>query len=173
MRLTRLALVPGTLAGLGTLALLSGCQSTVVIEPAPHATSAACADVMIRLPDAIGEFPNRKTSAQATDAWGDPTAVVLRCGMEPPAPTTDPCVQVDGVDWISLEENADSWRFLSYGRTPAVEVLVDPTRVSGANVLTAVSGAVSTLDKTGACVSAKDATVVDENNNPITPTATP
>lgn len=150
----------------------------VVVEPAPQATSAACADVMLRLPDSIGEFKDRKTSSQATDAWGDPTAVILRCGMEPPAPTTDPCVQVDGVDWISVEEKDDSWRFVAYGRTPSVEVLVDPKQVSGATVLSAVSGAVSTLEKTGECVSSKDATVVDENNNPIStrspaPTSSP
>ncbi len=149
------------------LAGISACTPAVVVEPAPQATSAACADVMLRLPDTIGDFKNRKTSSQATDAWGDPTSVILRCGMEPPAPTTNPCVHVDGVDWISVEEKDDSWRFVAYGRTPSVEVIVDPKQVSGANVLTAVSGAVSTLEKTGECVSTKDATVVDENNNPI------
>lgn len=149
-------LLAATLAT-ATVVTLAACSPTVIIEPAPHATSAACADVLLRLPDKIGDFSRRKTSSQATDAWGDPTAVVLRCGMDAPGPTTDPCITADGVDWISAQEDEKTWRFLSYGRDPAVEVLVDPTKLPGATVLTAVSGAVSTIQKTNACVGAQDA----------------
>ena len=172
---------------LAGIAVLSGCTSTLVVEPAPYATAAGCADVMLRLPEDIGDYGERKTSAQATEGWGEPAAVVLRCGMEPPAPTTDPCVTVDGVDWIAPVEDTggdgatanpqpagagtdgpagdaaagggdSSWTFVSYGRTPAVEVIIDTTKLSGAAVLSAVSPAVSTLEKTGECVAAGDLT---------------
>ena len=55
-------------------------------------------------------------------AWGDP-AVVARCGVTPLGPTTLDCIEVSGVDWVA-EPLSDGVRFTTYGRSPAVEVLV-------------------------------------------------
>ncbi|MFI1564995.1 DUF3515 family protein [Streptomyces sp. NPDC020490] len=39
------------------------------------------------------------TGRPGVAVWGD-GAVTLRCGLRPPAATVDPCVDVDGVDWV-------------------------------------------------------------------------
>jgi hypothetical protein len=49
--------------------------------------------------------------------------VVWRCGVTPPGPTTDECIEVDGVDWVR-HPLADGSSFTTYGRDPAVQVLV-------------------------------------------------
>ncbi|MGG7570099.1 DUF3515 family protein [Streptomyces sirii] len=63
------------------------------------------------------------TDLPGVAVWGD-GAVVLRCGLTPPRPTTDPCVNVEGVDWVLREaEPRDGHRLLlTYGRHPAVDV---------------------------------------------------
>lgn len=82
---------------------LSACSAPVVVEPAPDAANPACAPEMIAVPDSIGDATLRKTTSQATAVWGDPAAVVLRCGVASPGPTTDRCVTVNGVDWVIRE----------------------------------------------------------------------
>lgn len=55
-------------------------------------------------------------------AWGDP-AVIARCGLAAIGPTTDPCLDVSGIDWVA-HQLTDGVRFTTYGRSPAIEVLV-------------------------------------------------
>lgn len=143
------------LIGIGLL--VSGCAPTVIVEPAEDAQNPKCADIMLSLPDKISEQPTRKTSSQGTKAWGDPSIAVLRCGVTSPGPTTDQCVSVGGVDWISKpSDEDDTWLFTSYGRTPAVEVLVNRKAESGNNVLAAVSPAMEKVQAEAKCVGAED-----------------
>lgn len=148
------------LAALGTVLVsvfLAGCARTVVVEPAQNAANPQCADIMLRLPDEISGEKSRTTSSQGTKAWGDPNIAVLRCGVTPPGPTTDQCVSVSDVDWISkASEEDDTWVFTSYGRTPAVEVLVNRKAESGNNVLAAISPALSAIKPEAECVGAED-----------------
>jgi len=133
--------------------LLAGCAPTVALEPAADAASPLCAEVTVRLPDAIDEFAARDTNAQATGAWGQPVAVVLHCGVPTPAPTAEfPCVTVEGIDWLRDDTDAPSYVFTSYGRTPAVEVVVDSDLASGLDALTALAPAVGRLPVDGACI---------------------
>ncbi|NYF11311.1 hypothetical protein HDC94_002467 [Leifsonia sp. AK011] len=133
--------------------LLAGCAPTVALEPADDAASPLCAEVTVRLPDAIDEFAARETNAQATGAWGQPVAVVLHCGVPTPAPTAEfPCVTVEGIDWLRDDTDAPSYVFTSYGRTPAVEVVVDSDVASGLDALTALAPAVGRLPVEGACI---------------------
>ena len=81
-------------------ASLSACSAAVSVDPAPDATDPACAPEMIAMPDTLGDAALRTTTSQATAAWGDPSAVILRCGVPAPGPTTDRCVTVNGVDWV-------------------------------------------------------------------------
>ena len=90
--------------------------------------------MMLALPDAIGEAKLRKTNAQATAAWGDPSLVILRCGVNVPGPTTDRCVSVNGVDWV-IKEGNPVWTLTTFGREPATEILMDPDKISSATVL--------------------------------------
>ncbi|MFS0893560.1 DUF3515 domain-containing protein [Microbacterium sp. 179-I 3D3 NHS] len=109
-------------AGAVTLtALLGACSTTVHLEPADDANDPGCAAVSVLLPDTVGGFDRVWTDAQATGAWGDPT-IVLRCGVEPPAPSALVCTTLGGVDWLVLDQEEERQRLVTYGREPAVEV---------------------------------------------------
>lgn len=142
-------------AGAAALAL-TGCAQAVPMDPAADASDPDCAAVVVRLPDAIAkdtdaEQPERETNAQGTGAWGSPASVLLRCGVPTPGPTTDRCVTVNGIDWVIDESDPPNYRFTTYGRTPAVEVLVDNDVVSGTTAITDLSGAVSVIPADDAC----------------------
>lgn len=112
-------------SGLFVALTMSGCQAAVPMEPAALANDPECAEVIVRLPDTIGSFDRRTTNAQSTAAWGEPSAVLLRCGLEPSGPSALPCFTVNGVDWLRDDTQAPLYLFTTYGRTPAVEVFVD------------------------------------------------
>ncbi|WES65191.1 DUF3515 family protein [Microbacter sp. GSS18] len=130
---------------------LAACSSTVPMEPASNANDPACADVIVRLPDAVDGQPRRWTDAQATGAWGDPASVLLTCGLEPPAPSTLRCITLGGVDWLVDESESPRFRLTTYGRSPAVEVYLDNEVVSPNVVLDTLSVSVGTLPEIGAC----------------------
>lgn len=136
---------------------LTACAGSVSMEPAPHANDPDCAAVTVRLPDALGELAKRETTAQATGAWGDPASVLLHCGVEPIGPTTMPCFSVNGVDWVRDDSEAPIYRFTTYGRTPAVEVVIDNDHASGSALLD-LSPAVSVIEQTSKCLNAEDVT---------------
>ncbi|MFK0241383.1 DUF3515 family protein [Microbacterium sp. NPDC090281] len=119
-RSRRLAVLAGAVA---LAAMLTGCSTTVHLEPAADANNPACANVSVLLPDAVGDLDRLWTDAQATGAWGDPT-VVLRCGVEPPAPSALVCTTLGGVDWLVLEQEEERQRLVTYGRDPAIEVSI-------------------------------------------------
>jgi len=138
------------------IAVLSGCSQAVPFDPAPDATDPDCAAVVVRLPDEVAGLAERETNAQGTGAWGAPASVLLRCGVEPPTPTTLRCVSVDGVDWIIDESDAPRYLFTTYGRTPAVEVLVDNDEVSGTTAIADLSPAVSVIPAERQCTNLDD-----------------
>lgn len=133
--------------------VLAGCASIASVEPAADAGNPVCAEMMVVLPQFIGDSELRTTNSQATAAWGDPSKVVLRCGVEVPSPTTDPCVSVNEVDWIAHEGKDGIWTLTTYGRTPATEVLLDPQVIPSSTVLATLSEAASRIPAQGACVS--------------------
>lgn len=134
------------------LLTLSGCAATVNLEPAEDSNNPGCAEVMVRLPSQLGGLQERYTNAQATAAWGDPAAVLLRCGLEPVEVSILPCVTAAGIDWLVDDSLAPSYRFISYARFPAVEVVVDSDNASGITSLEGIAGAVAQLPATKACL---------------------
>ncbi|ANG85923.1 DUF3515 family protein [Microbacterium aurantiacum] len=142
-----------------TLAVLAGCAPTIAMEAAPQSNDPVCADVMVRLPDQVDGEPRRWTDAQATAAWGEPSAsILLTCGLEPIGPTTLPCQTVAGVDWVIDESDAPRYRVTTFGRMPAVELYLDNERVSSAEVLDRLSALVSVLPTDGSrCLERGDA----------------
>lgn len=131
--------------------LLSGCAATVNLEAAEDANNPACAEVMVRLPQALGEHTQRFTNAQATSAWGDPTAVIIRCGLPAVEVSELPCVSAGEIDWLVDDSAAPSYRFISFATDPAVEVVVDSNRASGVTSLEGVAPAVSFLGQAKKC----------------------
>lgn len=118
LRSRRLAAVTGAVI---LASALAGCSTTVHLEPADEADDPGCASVSVLLPDSVAGLDRVWTDAQATGAWGDPT-VVLRCGVEPPAPSELVCTTIGSVDWLVLDQEDERQRLVTYGREPAVEV---------------------------------------------------
>ena len=131
--------------------VLSGCAGTVNIDPAPDANNPTCAEVIVRLPNTVEGLGKRVTGSQATAAWGEPTRVLLRCGLEPVFSSRLACVTHAGVDWLVDDTEAPSYRFITYGRTPAAEVIMDSKVLSGASVLDALAPSLKYLPSTRNC----------------------
>jgi hypothetical protein len=123
----------------------------VDVAPAKDAANPACAPMMVALPDTMGDAALRKTNSQATAAWGDPSKVILRCGVNVPGPTTDRCVSVNGIDWV-IKEGDPVWTLTTFGREPATEILMDPDQISSATVLAELSAAAGKIKATRNCV---------------------
>jgi len=139
------------LAGIATVLLLSGCAATVNLEAAPDSNNPLCAEVMVRLPDSIGENEKRITNSQATAAWGDPAVVLLRCGVAPVEVSALPCVTAGGIDWLVDDSQAPNFRFISYATDPGIEVVVDSMNASGVTSLEQLSGAVRQIPASKVC----------------------
>lgn len=139
-----------------SLATLTACASTVSLDPAADATNTSCAELMVRLPDLLGDDGRRETDAQSTAAWGDPASVLLHCGVAVPGPTTDACVTVDGIDWIQQEGKDEVYTFTTYGRDPATEVVIDSAAAAASTVLADLATPVGAITATGACVGPED-----------------
>ncbi|MCA1169502.1 DUF3515 family protein [Rothia kristinae] len=187
----RVLILTGTLAG---ALLLSGCAgAAVTLDPAPDAADPACAPAMVAMPTQLTGLDQRETTAQATTAWGDPAAIVLKCGVHVQEPVADPCVSVNGVDWILAREDdqadpasaaSDSptratsgspspaassasagersedptgtWTATTFGRTPAIRVTFDASKVPSSSLLTELDSAVSQIPQTKRCQSVQD-----------------
>ena len=136
---------------------LSGCgPDPVRATPFGATDSPACQLVADHWPSVVGGLEPRVTAVQSRGvaAWGDPP-VVARCGKQPPGPTEDPCIDVSGVDWVATELE-DGTMFTTYGRDPAVEVLVPSAYDTAPLWLPAFADAVSQVEQTlGECTSAQ------------------
>lgn len=157
------------------LLVLAGCAPIVPLTAAPDAANPECAEVIVRLPAAIedaaqqeagadpaGLWLKRETNAQGTGAWGNPAAILLRCGVPVPGPSTLLCVTLQGIDWLRDDSEAPNYLFTTYGRDPAVEVVVDGDRASGTNALVALNNAVGSIPATRACTDPDDVLGVPE-----------
>lgn len=124
----------GLAAALIASIALVGCAS-VRVPAGADAGDPACAPIVVSSPDALLGQPRQETSSQGTVAWGTgEDAIVLRCGVPSPPPTTEDCTRVgdpDGVtvDWI-VREQGGIVTYTTYGRTPAIDVSV-PRSVGG------------------------------------------
>jgi hypothetical protein len=137
-------------------ALLTGCTAIVPLEPAADAVNPTCADLIVRLPTSVAALPERETNAQATGAWGSPAAVLLHCGVTVPGPSTLPCLTVNGIDWIEDDSEAPLYRYTTYGRDPATELVIDSKKVSGSTVLVDLANAVASIPAAGKCLGSED-----------------
>jgi hypothetical protein len=140
---------PLTLVALLALSSLGACSDTVDVSAAPAAVAAGCAKAAQRWPDTVSGLQRRAVpdDATAAAAWGDP-AVVARCGVAAPGPTTTDCVAVDDVGWIP-EPLSDGTRFTSFGTEPAIEVLVPARYAPEPLLLPAFSPAAEALTPNG------------------------
>ena len=111
-----------------TAGLLAGCSPTVHLNPADDANDPRCADVTVRLKNvpSIDGHDRRWTDAQATAAWGNPSVVLLTCGLPEAEPTSAlQCITRQGIDWLVDVSESPEIRLTTYGRKPAVQLFVN------------------------------------------------
>jgi len=131
--------------------VLTGCAPIVPLEPAEQANNAECAEIIVRLPDELAGLAERRVNAQSTAAWGEPAAVILRCGLEPVEASPLVCVTASDIDWLLDESEAPNYRFITFARSPATEVIIDSTVVAGVTVLDELAASIGVLDATKRC----------------------
>jgi hypothetical protein len=121
-------------AAVGLALTLAACSPIVALNAPKDSNNPDCASVIVRLPDQVGGLDKRQTDAQSTAAWGDPDQVVLYCGVAVPEASELPCID-KGVFWLRDDSESKVWVFTSFGRDPAVTVVVDRDIVSGPGVV--------------------------------------
>lgn len=111
----------------GVVVLLASCGSgTPRASVASGASDPLCTKVAQHWPATVASKSHTDidVSGEPTKtvaAWGDP-AIIARCGVAAPGPSTD-CIEADDIDWV-MTSLSDGKRFVTYGRVPAIEVLV-------------------------------------------------
>jgi hypothetical protein len=140
--------VLGLTLGLALALTAAGCSS---LEPGPQAGTPACSALLKRLPAQVLDRERTDLDVAGAAAWGDP-AIVLRCGVEPTGPTDAPCLDIDGLDWTFTEKD-DRFQFVTFGRSPAVEVRVPTSinRTTASSALVDLSAAVKPLPASSRC----------------------
>ncbi len=165
---------PAPALGIALAFVLSGCAPAVVLDPAGDSNNPDCAAVTVRLPDTVGGLAKRETTAQATGAWGEPDQVVLRCGVAVPAASELPCID-KGIFWLRDDSDPKYWRFTTFGRDPAIDVVVAKDIGSGPGVvLDDLANAVSFTPENGLVCTSTDDTVTGDSIDPSSaPSPTP
>lgn len=135
-------------AGLGLAVLLTRTGPVDVAVPRAG-DDAACLEAGALWPIEVAGRDQRDTDPahRAVRAWGDP-AVIARCGLPALGPTTDQCISVDGVDWVA-QDLSDGTRLTTYGRDPAIELLVPDAVGQAPLVLPAFAQAAQVLPTNG------------------------
>jgi hypothetical protein len=116
---------------LAVLLLGAACSDAVSVD-APRLSGAArreCRALVAALPDRVADLDRRETTTGEGygAAWGDP-AIVLRCGVGPPAgfDAYSRCQNANGVDWYIPESQLRGTRvdttMTAVGRSRRVEV---------------------------------------------------
>ena len=147
-----------SVGGLAGAAGVAGCAdggsgTSGAVTAAPRAADPACATALATAPESVLGRPRSPLPVQGAAAWGEP-AVVVRCGLPEPAPTTDRCVTVNDVDWI-VDDRGDPLVFTAYGRSPTVEVRIPLSygREDAPSALVAFAPVATALPRTArACI---------------------
>ncbi|MEU6350227.1 DUF3515 family protein [Streptomyces sp. NPDC047072] len=125
------------------------------VRSADRADDPACARIAGGYPSGLGGERRESVSTPGVAVWGG-GAVVLRCGLEPPAPTVDACVDVDDVDWVWREKTGADRVLVTYGRNPAVEIRISDRVTAVDDVLVRLSAAVRPIRQTAKCIGEDD-----------------
>lgn len=146
------------------LAPLAGCAAATYAPPGPDAALPVCGDVVAYAPQELLGLGRTEPASQGTVVWGrGGEQIVLRCGVEPPAPNPDGCTRIEDpqgnlTDWLIRPNDDGGWLFTTYGREPAIDVLV-AEGVGGdqpSAALLELSSTVNRIEPTAWCVSLDD-----------------
>lgn len=106
---------------------------------------------MVALPSIVAGQQRHWTDAQSTAAWGSPSAVIFACGVTAPAATTERCITLAGIDWVVDEKAAPRYLVTTFGRTPAVQLMIDNRIVGSNDVLADLAPAITNIAATAHC----------------------
>ena len=122
------------IAATTALVSLSGCTGMLVLDAAEEAADPDCALPILLMPDELSDLPAADHVCPGHDRMGRARQCdrALRGEVAPPAPTTDPCVSVDGVDWVQVRAEEDTWQFVTYRPAPPQSRSSSPPRRSTA-----------------------------------------
>ncbi|PPK98552.1 uncharacterized protein DUF3515 [Kineococcus xinjiangensis] len=146
-----------TAAGVAVVAVVAAAAAVALVssrgpdvEPAPEGSSRDCADLLRRLPRVLDAGERRELTLPGVAQWEGVSETVLRCGVPPPGPSELPCLSFSGrdgvtVDWLLVAQSERASRFVSFGRTPAVEVTADATGPDATAVLVDLGPALAPL----------------------------
>ncbi len=136
-----------TVALSAAVVLLAGCGSAPEVGLPADAEAPVCS--WAHWPERVSNLDRVSTNPEspAVAAWGSPS-IIARCGLAPLAPTTDECVTVNGVDWV-VTALADGSSATTYGRDPAIEVLVPVQYGVVTMLLPLFEGVAKSLPSTG------------------------
>ncbi|MBO1765608.1 DUF3515 family protein [Allobranchiibius sp. GilTou38] len=147
------------LLALAAGAALTACGGSTTVDASAAALSASadCTRASAHWPTTVAGQKSRPTSARSATvrAWGDP-AIIARCGVSSPGPTTDPCTTIDGIDWVA-HQLKDGYRFVTFGRSPAIEVLI-PTKYGGLDLVEFTAAAEAIPQTSHVCSAAPPST---------------
>ncbi|WP_405778428.1 DUF3515 family protein [Streptomyces sp. NBC_00859] len=123
----------------------------------PGGGAPACERASHRYPHRLAGQELTFTGRPGVAVWGD-KAVVLRCGLKPPAPTVDACVSVNGVDWIVRDSRTagGSRTIVTFGRDPAVEAVISGHVAAIDGVLVELSRTVEPIRRYSKCLGPDD-----------------
>ncbi len=144
------------IGALAALCLLSAaCSSAIKVVAFDGADAdAACLQIAEQWPTTVAGQSARVTAVDSDTvaAWGDP-AIIARCGAPILGPTTDQCLDIADIDWVAVPLD-DGVRFTTFGRDPALEVLVPDAYAPEALLMPAFSPVAQTIEQTlGQCSS--------------------
>jgi hypothetical protein len=60
-------------------------------------------------------------------------------------------VSAGEIDWLVDDSQKPSYRFITFGRNPAIEVIVDSTAIAGVTALETLAGAVQNIEASKNC----------------------
>ncbi|MFC0602895.1 DUF3515 family protein [Streptomyces palmae] len=137
----------------GVLIVRETTSSEPGIQAAPQGDHPRCARIAARYPSVLAGQRQEPGKGPGVAVWGD-EAVVLRCGLRAPDPTPEPCVNVDGVDWVVEEARSQGGKkfVITYGRHPAVEVAISDRLTGIDEVLVELSHSVKPIRQQEECI---------------------
>ena len=130
-------------------ASLVACSRDIPVTLPDGAHTAACTSLDSHWPRTVAgrESAAVEPSSPSARAWGDP-AIIAICGYAAPPPSTLECIAVDGVDWV-VQPRSNGVQFTTYGREPALDVLVPSAYAPEPLVLPAFGAVARSLPTTG------------------------
>ncbi|MFE0187284.1 DUF3515 family protein [Streptomyces sp. NPDC059008] len=130
-------------------------RPSYAIIAAPFAENSVCRGLDGDYPGRLAGQERTTTDVAGAAVWGD-GAIILRCGLPTPKPSTDPCVTADGVDWVlrSAKGTDTSKTIVTYGRSPAVEVTMDASVKAPDAVMIDLARLVKPIRQVKKCIAA-------------------